>query len=87
MGSSTELGFKSIYCLSGTKVNPNLVVSSLFYNVLDFHVVGNESPQSALERSASPSLLSHTSLILWVNGALFCLRGAALRYRPNGEMI
>lgn len=62
-------------------------MTNLFYNVLDFHVIGNETARSALMRSANPSILSNTSLVLLVDGAIFNLCGAALRYRPNGEWI
>ena len=59
----------------------------LYYNIVDFHIVGNESPRQALERSVCPSLLSNTSVILLEGRQAFSLCGAAIRYRPNGEYV
>lgn len=48
-------------------------------------MVGNEPALKALERSASSSLLSNTSVVILNAEGGFSMCGAAIRYRPNGE--
>lgn len=84
---SKQFGFKTIYGLTGRAVDPLLAACKLFYDIIDFHVIGREPPRKALERSACPSLLANTSVLLWTDSTLMSMRGASCRYRPNGELI
>ncbi|PPQ78670.1 hypothetical protein CVT26_005504 [Gymnopilus dilepis] len=84
---ATEFGFNAIFGLTGHSVDPLLVSKSLFYNIIDLHLVGGESLQKVLQRSANTELLSHTSITAYIQGSVYTLVGASLRHRPNGVPI
>ena len=73
--------------LGGRSVDPLLAAKSLFYNIIEFHLIGNEGLDKVLERCATTDVLSNTSLIGWTDGVTFKLCGASLRFRPNGTPI
>jgi len=83
----SAFGFNSCFSFTGHALDPLLVAVTLYYNILDFHIIGNESPRMALERSACSSLLSNTSVVLLDGENGWLLSGAAIRYRPNGEYV
>ncbi|KAF8718441.1 hypothetical protein AX14_011835, partial [Amanita brunnescens Koide BX004] len=85
--AATNYGFKSVFAPTGTSVDPLLVATNLFYNVIDFHIIGNESTRKSLERSACVPLLSIASVMMWSSGRLYRLCGASLRFRPNGTPV
>ena len=68
-------------------MDPLLAAKSYFYNIIEFHVIGDEALDKVLERCATSELLSNTPLIGWTGGVTFTLCGAALRYRPNGVPV
>ena len=80
-------GFKSSFSFTGHALDPLLVTVTLYYNIFDFHIIGNESPRMVLERSACSSLLSNTSVVLLDAENAWSLCGAAIRYRPNGDYV
>jgi hypothetical protein len=86
-GYSDNVGFKTSLSFTGRSLDPLLVAVTLYYNILDFHIVGNELARKAVERSACCSLLSNTSVIVLNRQDSFSLCGASIRYRPNGEHI
>ncbi|PPQ97748.1 hypothetical protein CVT26_001796 [Gymnopilus dilepis] len=86
-GVSSKYGFQTILSLTGKSIDPLLVSRSLFYPVIDFHLIGGESMQKVLKRAADVELLSHTSVIAWLGGTVFSLVGASIRHRPNGTPI
>jgi hypothetical protein len=83
----TTFGFRTVAALGGRSVDPLLAAKSLFYNIIEFHLIGNEGLDKVFERCATTDLLSNTPLIGWSDGTTFKLCGAALRYRPNGTPI
>ncbi|RDB29852.1 hypothetical protein Hypma_014054 [Hypsizygus marmoreus] len=85
--AARSFGFRTIVALTGQSVDGLLASKSLFYTVLDHHVIGKETVLRALERSASIDLLSMTSVRVWTEGVSYILQGAALRTRPNGAVL
>ena len=81
------MGFSSVFAPDGPNVDPLLISKTLFYNVLDFYILGNETIERVLKRCAQVDLLSHASVVAWRDGTLYRLQGAALRFRPNGADI
>jgi len=77
------LGFSSVSAPDGPNVDPLLISKTLFYNVLDFYILGNEMIKRVLKHCAQVDLLSHASVVTWHEGTLYHLQGAALRFRPN----
>jgi hypothetical protein len=84
---SNTIGFQTAICFTGRSLDPLLVAATLYYNVLDFHIIGTEPIRKAVERSACCSLLFNTSLIILNSDDSFSLCNASIRFRPNGELI
>jgi hypothetical protein len=80
-------GFKSCFSFTGHALDPLLATVALYYNIFDYHLIGDEPPRKVLERSASTSLLCNTSVVLLDAEDAFLLCGAAIRYQPNGSSV
>jgi len=74
-------------CLTGDSVDPLAIATMLFYNFVDYHMIGNDAIEKALERCAEGSLLSVTSVHVWSNGTTLTLEGAKLSLCPNGAIV
>jgi hypothetical protein len=84
---SPRYHFRTLMCLTGDTVDPLVMARTLFYNFVEYHIIGNDAVEKALERCAESSLLRTTSVHVWSNGTTLTLEGAKLSLCPNGTVV
>lgn len=85
VSSSEKVGV--VFSFDAPMLDPILVSNHFVPTILEFSIFGQEPTWKALERSAKPDVLFHTSIYTGIEGKIYKICAAPLRRRPNGEDI
>lgn len=79
--------FGSVFAFDAAMLDPLWISNHFVTTILEFSIFGRETVLQALQKSAKPDVLIHTSVYTAIEGNMYKLTYAPLRDRPNGEAI
>ncbi len=79
--------FGAVFAFDAAMLDPLWITNHFVTTILEFSIFGRETVLQALQKSAKPDVLFHTSVYTAVEGNTYKLTYAPLRDRPNGEDI
>lgn len=79
--------FGAVFAFDAPMLDPLLISNHFVTTILEFSVFGRETVWQALQRSAKPDVLFHTSVYAGIGGDMFRMASAPLRRRPNGQDV